>query len=104
MGETGSPIGELICEQYMLSLSRDELSLIGQTLLYSLALSLVTGLVEQRKHVLLISFHTRLVEGIHTEEVAADATGNLEEVDKLSDVILVEGRNMETQIGYAPST
>ena len=31
-----------------------------------LALCLVAGLVEQRKHILLVSLYTRLVEWVHT--------------------------------------
>ena len=41
----------------------------AQALTQLLAHFLVSGLAEQRKHVLFIGLHARLVEGIHAEEV-----------------------------------
>jgi hypothetical protein len=50
-----------------------------QTLFDSFALSLVAWLIEQRKHVLLVSLYTWLVEWVYTKEVAANTASNLED-------------------------
>ena len=56
----------------------------SESLLDCLALCLIAWFVEQCEHVLLVCLNTWLVEWIHTEHVAADATSNLEEVDELT--------------------
>ena len=74
------------------------LLLVSQTLLNSLALSLISWLVEQSKHILLVSLNTWLVEWVYTEDVAADTASNLEEVDNLTKVVLVELRNRKADV------
>ena len=54
------------------------------------ALLLVAGLVEQGEHISLVILYTGLVEGVNAKNVTADTAGNLEEVDELTNVILVE--------------
>ena len=56
----------------------------------SLALLLVAGFVEQCEHVLLVSLYTGLVEGVYAKNVTADAATDFEEIDELSEVVLVE--------------
>ena len=80
------------------------LLLVSQTLLNSLALSLISWLVEQSKHILLVSLNTWLVEWVYTEDVAADTASNLEEVDNLTKVVLVELRNRKADVWNTPST
>ena len=63
-------------------------------------LSLVAGLVEQSEHILLVCLYTRLVEWVNTQHVSADTTSNLEEVDELSDVVLVQLRNADAHVGH----
>ena len=63
------------------------------------ALLLVTGLVEQCEHVFLVSLNTGLVEGVNTKNVAADAATNLEEIDELSQIVLVEFGDRDAHIG-----
>ena len=67
----------------------------------SLALCLISGFVEQCKHILLVSLHARLVEWIDTKHIATDAAGYLKEIDELSDVILVELWHGDVNIGHA---
>ena len=61
----------------------------------------IARLVQQSEHVLLVGFHARLVEGIHTQDVAADAASLFEEVKQTADAFLVEGRDGEAQVGHA---
>ena len=58
-----------------------------------LALLLVTGLVEQCEHVLLVCLYTWLVEWVHAKYITADTAANLKEVEKLADVVCVELRD-----------
>src|SRR3712207_4535470 len=71
-----------------------------QSFLDGFAFCFVAGLVEQGKHVFLVSLYARLVERVYTENVAADATCYLEEIDELSDVILVELGNADADVGH----
>ena len=57
----------------------------AQALTQLLAHFLVSGLAEQREHVLLIALNTRLVERVHAEEIAGDGAGLLEEVEQGAD-------------------
>lgn len=52
-----------------------------QALFNCLAFSFVAGLIEQRKHILLVGLDTGLVEGIYPQNVAADTARALEEVE-----------------------
>ena len=45
----------------------------------------VTGFLEKFEHILFICLNTGLVEGVHAQHIAADATCFLEEVDELSE-------------------
>ena len=47
-------------------------------------------LAEQCKHILLVSLHTGLVEGVHSKHIAADAATNLKEIDELANVVCIE--------------
>ena len=67
----------------------------------SFGLLLVAGLTEEGKHILLVSFHTRLVEGIDTKEVAMNTAAKFEEVDELAEVVGVEAVNSYTNIRNA---
>ena len=42
---------------------------------------LVSRLTEQHEHIILIGFHARLVEGVHTEDAAGNAASQLVEVE-----------------------
>ena len=53
------------------------------------AFPFVARLVEKSKHILLVSLNTWLVERIHFLNKTADTASLLEEVDKLSDIVLV---------------
>ena len=64
-------------------------------------LGFVAGLVEQGEHVFLVGLDAGLVEGIHAEQQAADAAGALEEVEELAEVVLVELRQGDFQVGHA---
>ena len=86
---------------FVLEHYQTKLFLVSQTLLDGLALSLISRLVEQRKHVLLVSLNTRLIEGVDTKDVATDTASNLEEVDNLSEVILVELGNRHADVRHA---
>src|SRR3712207_4024464 len=72
-----------------------------QSLTYCLAFSLITGLVEQGKHILLVGLYTRLIEGVDLLEQAADTASYLKEVDKLAEVICGKFRNADENIGYS---
>ena len=72
--------------------------LLSQTLLDSLALSLIAWLVEQSEHILLVSLNTRLVEWVDTLDVTRDAASLLEEVDELTEIVLVELRNADADV------
>lgn len=54
------------------------------------ALLFVSGFAQQGKHVFLISFNARLVEGIHAEYIPRNAARELEEVDKPSEVFPID--------------
>ena len=47
------------------------------------ALNLI-GFPQEREHVLLVRLHTGLVKGIDAQDVAADAAGQLKEVEQLA--------------------
>ena len=60
----------------------------------------VTGLAEEGKHILLVGFDTGLVEGIDVEQQTAHAAGPFEEVDELTEVVLVEFGHHDAQVGH----
>ena len=62
-----------------------------------LAFGFVAWLVEEGKHVFLVSLHTWLVEWVHAQDVATHATSLLEEIDELAEVALSECRNGDEQ-------
>ena len=66
-----------------------------------LALSLISRLVQKSKHILLVSLHTRLVERIHTEDVCRYATSLLEEVEELSEIVLVDFLHSHAKLRHA---
>ena len=78
--------------------------LLAQLGLDGLALGLVARLVEQGKHVFLVGLDTWLVERVHIEDVAAHAASLLKEVDELAQVLLLEGRHGDEQVGHATVT
>ena len=63
---------------------------ILQALLDSFALCLITWLVEQCEHILLVCLNTRLVEWVHLFQETADTASLLEEVDQLTEVVSVQ--------------
>src|SRR5574344_2412294 len=71
-----------------------------KTSLDSLALSLISWFVEQCKHVLLVCLYSRLVERVNSEDIAADAATNLEEVDELAEIILVEFGHRDADVRH----
>ena len=66
------------------------LSLFGELSLDGSAFGFVSGLVEQRKHVFLVSFNARLVERVHLEDVSAHSASFLEEVDEFAAAFLAD--------------
>lgn len=63
--------------------------------------SFVTRLVEQGKHILLVSLYTRLVEGIDTQQVTADAASLFKEVEQAADAFLGQCGYRDAHVGYA---
>ena len=59
---------------------------------------LIARLSKQSKHVLLISFHARLIEGIHAQNVTAYAYRKFEEIEELAQAVLVLAGNIDTKI------
>ena len=57
--------------------------LLAKLSLNGLALSLITRLVEQCEHILLVSLHTRLIECVDTQHTTTDAASLLKEVDEI---------------------
>ena len=41
---------------------------------------LITGLVVQGKHIFLVCFNSRLIEGIYIQDISADTAGKLKEI------------------------
>ena len=64
----------------------------------------ITRFLEESEHVLLISFHSGLIERIYAEHIAAYATGLLEEEDELPERIFIKTVKLDTDIGHSPST
>ena len=62
---------------------------LRQTLTYCLRCLFIAGLVEERKHILLVRLNAGLIERVDAQDVAADAASLLKEVNQLSEVILV---------------
>src|SRR5574344_207958 len=76
-------------------------SLLLQSFLNGSTLSLITRLIEECKHVLFVSLHTRLVEWIHTQHQTRDTTALLKEIDKLAYVILIQFLDRHLEIWHA---
>src|SRR3712207_4880769 len=81
--------------------SRMGLGLCLQSFLYGFACLFVARLIEQGKHILLVGLYTRLVEWVYLHEQTADATGFLEEVYHLSEVVLVQCGYNHAHVGHA---
>ena len=65
----------------------------------------VTRFVQQGEHVLFIGFHARLVEGIYAQEVTADTTSFLEEIDDFVPSSIRSARGHSGRmLGTPPST
>ena len=75
--------------------------LLCQTLFDFTALFLVARFVKECKHVLLVCFDSWLVERIDVDELSADATALLKEVNELTEIVLVKAWYADTQIRYA---
>ena len=75
--------------------------LVGQTRFEGFGFGFVTGFAEEGEHVLLVSFDTGLVEGVDVEEQTAHTAGAFEEVDELSEIVLVELGEDDAQVGHA---
>ena len=71
-----------------------------QSSLDSFRFFLVAGFVEQGEHILLVRLHARLVERIDTEDVTGYTAGTLEEVNELTDVILVQALEADMYVRY----
>ena len=74
---------------------------LRQSLTNCLRCLFVAGLVEEGKHIFLVSLHAGLIERIDTQDVTADATRLLKEVDQLSEVVLVEFGNLDANLRNA---
>ena len=72
-----------------------------QASLDSLSLCLIAGLAEESKHVAFVVLYTRLVEGVYTQYITAHAATLLEEVEQLTDVVFVELRHHDAEVGHA---
>src|SRR3712207_1941749 len=72
-----------------------------QSLAYCLALCLITGLVKQGKHILLIGLYTRLIEGINLLKQAADTASYLKEVDELAKIVCRKFGNVDENVRYS---
>ena len=59
----------------------------------------VAGFCEEGEHVALVGLDTGLVEGVHTEDVAADTASLLEEVDELAEVFLFKCGKGDEDVG-----
>ncbi len=81
--------------------SNKRLGNLLESLLDSLAFSFVARLIEQSEHVLLVCFHTRLVEWVDTKNESADAASLLEEVDELAEVVLIELVDGDADVWHA---
>ena len=61
----------------------------------------VAGLAEEVEHVLLVGFNAGLVEGVDIKEETGDAAAFFEEVDELTEVVLVDAWHDDAEVGYA---
>ena len=62
---------------------------------------LVSRLAQKREHVLLVSLHAGLVEGVDPQQIARYAAGELEEVNERADAGLVPAPGLQHQVGHA---
>src|SRR5574344_393320 len=74
--------------------------LLAKLSLNSLALSLITRLVEQCEHILLVSLHTWLIECVDTQHTTTDAASLLKEINQLTQVILIKLRHAHTHVRH----
>ena len=59
--------------------------LVAETSLELCLGALIAGLAEECEHVLLVAFHTGLVERIDTQNIAGNGASLLEEVDQVAE-------------------
>ena len=66
-----------------------------------LRLGLVAGFLQQGEHILLIGLDTRLIEGIHPQQVAADTARLLEEIEQCAQCVRRNLGNFDAEVGNA---
>jgi hypothetical protein len=66
---------------------------LSKSCLDSFGLFFVAGLVQQCKHILLVCFHTRLVERIDSQNITADTASYFKEVEQTSDAFFIQCRD-----------
>ena len=69
----------------------------GQKLLLR---GLITGLAKKGEHILFVSLHAGLVEGVDAQKIAADAAGFLEEVDEIAEAVFVHALGTDYKVGH----
>ena len=62
-------------------------------------LGLITGLVEQCEHAFLICLDTGLIKRIDTQHISAHTASFFKEIDKLTEIILGNGWQLDLHIG-----
>ena len=62
---------------------------------------LVSRLAQKSKHVLLVSLHAGLVEGVDPQQIAGYAAGELKEVNERANAGLVPAPGLQHQVGHA---
>ena len=72
-----------------------------QTRLDCLSFSLESRLLQQGKHILLVGFYPRLIEGIYFEHIATNPYCLLKEVEELTDVVSIELGKYDANVGNA---
>lgn len=90
----------VICVQPFLN-SQLSIFNLSQSCLDGFGFLFVTRLVQQGEHILLVGFHTRLVERINPQQVAADAACFLKEVQQSAETFLVQCGDHDAHVGYA---
>ena len=58
-------------------------------------------LAQQREHVLLVSLHAGLVEGVHVEQVTADGASHLEEINQFAKDACRDFGDDDADVGHA---
>ena len=77
---------------------------LSQSFLNSFTLCFVPWLIKKSKHVLLVCLNTWLIERINFLHKTTNTAGLLEEINKLTEVILISLGTLTRMLGTPPST